>query len=338
MSRRARHGRGRYRTLACAGSGADVCGRVSGLAIGSDSVVHVFDAFARELRSFHVDGRLSAVRGRRGGGPNEFEAVVALSLAPDGSLWLVDAGNGRYARLQPDGTFQTVRRPIGTYNLPWLGGWDAHGSFYDQAAVVSDTRSTPVLVRMSAPGTPIDTVRLPAIPLRQPGLGSMSFPLPFAPGQLWAFDASGRIWTALSTSYLLTAIALSGDTVAIIRRDHARRPLGPVQRDSVTQYVRSLSSRFGVQVSNDMIPDVAPLVRWISVDDLGFVWVCATGLDPCTAVDVFDPRGDYIDSVALPVSASGRVVVRRNLIAYPAHGEYDTPLIIIGEIAGRHRP
>jgi hypothetical protein len=79
------------------GDGPDVLGSISALAISSDGVVHIFDGFARQLRSFHVDGRVIASRGRRGGGPNEFEAVVAISVAPDESLWLVDVGNGRYA-------------------------------------------------------------------------------------------------------------------------------------------------------------------------------------------------------------------------------------------------
>jgi hypothetical protein len=317
------------------GSGPDVFGRVAALAIGSDGVVHVFDGFARQLRSFDLDGRLIAVRGRRGGGPNEFEGVVGMSLAPDESLWLVDAGNGRYARLQPDGAFETVRRPIATYELPWLGGWDAQRGFYDQASALIENRYTPVLVRMAQPGTPGDTLRLPAILLRQPGLGSMSFPLPFAPRQLWAFDPAGRIWTGLNTRYELTAINFAGDTVAVVRRGRERLRLGPAQRDSVSRYVRSLTGRFGVQVSDDMIPEAAPLIQWISIDDRGFLWVCATGLSPCGTVDVFAPHGAYQGAFALPVPASGAVVVRGNTIAFAALGPDDTPMVIIGFIAGR---
>src|SRR5690606_11108886 len=115
--------------------------------------------------------------GRRGAGQREFEDVVGLAWAPDGALWLADAGNGRYARPGPDGGLETVRRPVPMYDLPRLGGWDEQGSFYDEAAVATDAHVRSVLPRVASPGVPVDTLILPAAKLPVPRLGQISFPL-----------------------------------------------------------------------------------------------------------------------------------------------------------------
>lgn len=320
------------------GEGADVFGRIAGLDLGADGTTYVYDGFAREIRIFDSSGRNVTTVGGRGAGPQELESVVGIAMAPDGQVWLVDAGNSRYVRLAADGLLETVRRPIAVYTLPWLGGWDRDGYFHDQASVLREDRTASVLVRMSQPGTVRDSTELPVADLRQPGMGSMAFPLPFAPRQLWAFDPAGRIWTAIDTAYVLTAVDLVGDTVAVVRRSHERVPLSPAHRDSVRTYADNLRSRFGVDVPAAMIPTVAPVLRWITIDDSGCMWVCATGLDSCDVVDVFDPLGVYLGTVDLPVPATGRLVVRGNFAAYSAEGPSTEPVVVVGQIEGRQRP
>jgi hypothetical protein len=317
------------------GDGPDVFGRIASVALGADGTIYVFDRFARELRVFDDTGRSIGVYGRRGGGPEEFEAVIGMDFAPDGALWLVDAGNGRYARFE-GGRIETVRRPIGTYIQPWLGGWEIDGSFYDQASVVQHESVNEILVRMNQPGSPVDSLGLPTIPLRQPRLGSMSFPLPFAPRQLWAFDARGLVWTALSNEYILAAVSLAtGDTLISIKRVHHQQPLGREQRDSVHSYASSLKSRFGVHVTDDMLPLWMPVLRWMVADDRGHLWVCATGPEPCDILDVFDPGGVFLGSVSLPSAATSRPAVRGDRILLPVEGRFGEPVILLGRISGR---
>lgn len=173
--------------------------------------------------------------------------MVGLAWAPDGALWLADAGNGRYARPGPDGGLETVRRPVPMYDLPWLGGWDEQGSFYDEAAVATDAHVRSVLPRVASPGVPVDTLILPAAKLPVPRLGQISFPLPFAPRQIFAFDRSGQDLGRPRSEYRLAALDLKGDTVMVVerprqaaarRRAVAGRGGGPVGRAGHADRVR----------------------------------------------------------------------------------------------------
>lgn len=82
----------------------------------------MFDATGAHVRTI----------GRRGGGPGEFMQPVAVHVAPDGHLWVVDVGNVRIS--VPD----TAGRHVGGMLIPtrfkmtpWLGGgFDGDGRFY----------------------------------------------------------------------------------------------------------------------------------------------------------------------------------------------------------------
>ena len=313
------------------GEGPEVFGRIGAVQLDGEGRVYVMDNHARELRVFDDRGAHVATIGRRGAGPQEFEYVAGLAWAPDGALWLVDAGNGRYTRLGPDGKLETVRRPVAVYHLPWLGGWDEEGSFYDQA-VTADADARSVLVKMAPPGVPVDTLILPTAKLAMPRFGSMSFPLPFAPRQLFAFDRSGRIWVALSSEYRLTALDLKGDTLLVVQRPREPDRLTAAQRDSIRKYVAQLKGRFGVEVRSEMIPERAPILKWMVADDAGRLWVCATGLSPCETLDVIGKDGRPLAVVRLPAAAEGRPAVRGTRIAYAAEGPQGEPIVLVGEV------
>jgi len=213
-----------------------------------------------------------------------------------------------------------------------LGGWDEQGSFYDEAAVTTDADARSVLVRMAPPGVPVDTVVLPEARLPVPRLGSISFPLPFAPRQLFAFDRSGRIWVGLSSEYRLTALDLKGDTVLVVERPREPAPLTTAQRDSIRRYIGQLRGRFGVEVRSEMIPERAPILKWMVADDAGRLWVCATGLSPCETLDVIGWDGRPLAVVRLPAAAEGRPAVRGTRIAYAVEGPQGEPIVLLGEI------
>jgi hypothetical protein len=318
------------------GSGPEVFGGSGAIDIDSAGKVVVWDAMARELRTFGPAGEHVGTVGRRGAGPQEFEDVIGMARAPDGSLWLVDAGNARYARVSGGKVEQTAARPVATFDVPWLGGFDAAGNLYDQASVPVGTEYAGRLIRMRPPGAPSDSLPLAGAPGRAPSMGGMTFPLPFAPRRLWAFDPRGFLVTAVSDQYALTVLDLDGDTAMVVERPVERRRLPPRQQDSVRRYVRELQGRFGVTVEPGMAPAWESVLRWIAVDDAGFLWVCATGLEPCGVLDVFQPDGRYLGAVRLPSPVTwGKPAVRGSTIAYASEGPEGAPIVLVADILGR---
>ena len=102
------------------GDGPDVFGSITALAADAEGRIHLFDGQSYELRTFGPDGSFISRFGRRGGGPGEFQHVIGISLAPDGTLWVIDGQNARYTVLQGDEVVATYRR--GAWH------WARHGS------------------------------------------------------------------------------------------------------------------------------------------------------------------------------------------------------------------
>lgn len=70
----------------------------------TDSAVYVLDRGEPRVAAFSAsDGRLLWLRGRRGGGPQEFRHPTAVEVAASGAILVADAENARIERLGPDG-------------------------------------------------------------------------------------------------------------------------------------------------------------------------------------------------------------------------------------------
>ncbi|HEX9621586.1 MAG TPA: hypothetical protein VF989_15685, partial [Polyangiaceae bacterium] len=52
--------------------------------------------------------------------PAAFDRPSALSVAPDGAVWVVEGGSGRLYRMN-DGTSTHVPHPVGTGRAVWVG-------------------------------------------------------------------------------------------------------------------------------------------------------------------------------------------------------------------------
>ncbi|MCB2016448.1 MAG: 6-bladed beta-propeller [Hydrogenophaga sp.] len=86
--------------------------------------VHVYDAGGRRL----------AVIGRRGEGPGEFNLPTDAAVAPDGTLWVLDAGNFRVQAFEQNGNplrrFGSVGSGLGQFARPRGLAVDAQGLVY----------------------------------------------------------------------------------------------------------------------------------------------------------------------------------------------------------------
>jgi len=279
----------------------DVFGSIAALAVDAGGRIHVFDGQSYELRTFGPDGSFIARFGRRGGGPGEFQHVIGISPAPDGTLWVIDGQNARYTVLRGDEVVATYRRGAGVYTVPWVGG---HGGEYLYDVVrIPGGEPEEVLVRVNAEGVATDTFPVPIESIETPRVGSITLPLPFAPRQLRAFDPAGGVWTANSHAYALLRIGPGGDTLQVITRAVAARPLTAAESDSVARYIRTLREELGVDVRDALVPRIAPLLRRITVADDGSIWVTLADPPPNspegTRFDIFEPGGRRVAELTL---------------------------------------
>ncbi len=317
------------------GTGAKVFGSIGLLEVDSTGKLYLFDTQADELRIISNDGDHLRTLGRSGAGPNEFQNVIGMQFAPNGDLWLVDATNARYTRVRNDEVVDSFRRPATLYKLPWLGGFDVSGSFYDQVTENIDGKSVDVLLKVQANDSTTEKFPLPMVDMRSPRIGTMEFPLPFAPKMLRSWDTKGAVWTAVSSEYRIALVGKDGDTAAVVSREFKPLELTANQRDSVDKYVRNLEAQFPMVVvaPQSRASNVSPL-RWFFVDDESYLWVCATGLARCSELDVFDPKLRWLGTVSLPIEImdSPRPLVRGDMFYAVIEGESGEPQLYKGRI------
>lgn len=91
--------------------GAGLWVRPTGVAVSADGAqVHLVDtggvdSDAHRVHSYDGQGRLLRSLGRRGDAPGEFNLPVDAAMGPDGTLWVLDAGNFRVQAFDAEGRF-----------------------------------------------------------------------------------------------------------------------------------------------------------------------------------------------------------------------------------------
>lgn len=317
------------------GEGLETLGGISAVEVDDDGNIVLFDPLANELRIFSPDGLPQRSIGGAGQGPGEFQSVLGISYAPDGELWIVDGRNLRYTVLSQERELEHFPRSSRTGSRPWVGGFDQQGRFFDQLTEVVDQALADFLIHVDADGQTVERFAIPRIDIARPQVGpGMSMTLPFSPSVIRAWDPTGGVWQALSAEYRITRVLLGGDTAMVLMREFEPTPLHPSQRDSLSAAIQSLESQFGVNVDSEMRPEVSPILRWLTPDDEGRLWVCATGLDPCTELDVFDRSGYFLGRVQMPEALADvpLPLIRDGRIYAAIEGEFGEPQLWVGRI------
>lgn len=92
------------------------------------------DNAQHRISVFDAEGRRISVIGKRGAGAGEFNLPLAIERAPDGGLFVVDAGNFRVQQLSADGapvlSFGKPGRYPGQFGHPKDLALDAEGNIY----------------------------------------------------------------------------------------------------------------------------------------------------------------------------------------------------------------
>ncbi|MBI4519464.1 MAG: hypothetical protein HY701_01390 [Gemmatimonadetes bacterium] len=264
--------------------GRDLIADIAGVAQDAAGRVWVADRLVAEIVVFGRDGSLLFRMGRPGNGPGEFALPCCLTFDGEGRLWVLDAGNSRYAVFAPGDSgatplfsvpapseAQALRRPI---------TFDATGRVFD---VRLGAESGATRYRLDSLGVALDTIVLAPWPpdsldIRPLGTGGAIFWVwpPFGPEDLIAFGPRGDHARAISRSYAVTWYDADGEVVTVLRDERARSPaLTAEQRREADRQIHEEASRVGMLAMElgPLMPFRHQVLAALFFDRAGRLWV-----------------------------------------------------------------
>lgn len=328
------------------------------VAVADDGSVLVSESGQGQIKVFGPDGSLQRTIGRRGSGPNEYQAAF---IAVRGDTLLVqDPMSSRFSRvLWRTGEFLTQMVSVCCYWTPL--GVDASGHAWvysiNRAPDSTFTHSQGFLRIPATPG-PVDTLwayerkGLPKPPFWEIRAGNqvqMAMAIPFQPRAVFAPDAAGRLLTGWSGEYSIRESTNGRDTVALFGRTWTPDPVAAAEKQRLVDvYVeRQLRSRGPVDEATyrkamdpTMIPDQRPAYVLLHVDRSGRRWVELESADSTRkSFDVFARDGRWLDTVHVPrslwPSESYRTAWGSDRVVVSQEGEDGRPLLRVFRIEAR---
>lgn len=288
-----------------------------------------------------LDGRGRLVRrlGRSGGGPGEFQFPTAIGVAPDGAVWVADAGKGAIVRFDSSGA-----------DLPEL---PSRGLRLIQrlvpvavdAAVVSATGADSVqLAHVTLAGS----VRLHSapLPLKRPvdwsSCGLMRHETEPLLSPRFAWGSNGHV-----TAYSEGAAA----AVAILdRQDRTRRyerpgrptpsSLAAVRAylgDSITILVGRTPCSIAIDrvAAEAGVAPVIPAYSSVLVAPNDEIWAIRhTPLGARSAADIYSVSGGYLGTVTLGKGRPVAFLSTGEVVSIDSD-ESDVPMIVVSEVLRR---
>lgn len=326
---------------------------VMGMDVDSRGNVYVGDA--NSVVELAPDGKLLRRIGREGNGPGEFQRVNVVRLLPGDSLFVFDAGATRVTVFGPGADRAAYTVDVGTRNLLfpyWASPVPA------QRALVAAYRSAyGATVDGSPRGKQSEFLRLlngdaslrrdsvlsfpeyEAIPLMSGGQTRGELFNPF--GRHMLLQAAGdRVYTAWTGDWKIDVHSVSGEKLGTIVPSVSAnpRPITSAEMDSVIGtmtipgFGRATIERAMAGAGNK----TWPLLRDMVVDDVGHVWLAATGLrgEPVHWIG-FDEHGARVGAFDLPENVTIRVL--RNHVAYGVRlDENDVPHVVVYDLQPAH--
>jgi hypothetical protein len=297
-------------------------GRVADALRLSDGTVLVADEQAKEIRAFDAQGRHLRTMGRAGGGPGEFQGLMALHLLAGDTVAAYDYQGPRISFFAPSGTLvrSVTLQPLDGKVPPRPLGFLADGRMVvtqlynpEFRPSTKPTRDTVTLAVYSAAGA--QAASLGRVPGNESvtvtgGSGSntlmMSETPPFALSTSFAVRGSGLL-VGDPVRYELVERRPDGAVARLIRRAGAREPVTQADRDAVMERRREglddprFRQLHEQLIKNTTFPEHKPFFTALGADPAGNTWVQRAS-DPGAATpwDVFDADGRWLGTVETP--------------------------------------
>lgn len=312
------------------GQDAYILGDVAGMDVAPDGSVYLYDRQVPALRKYSADGEFVATFGREGGGPGEYkQSDGGLRVLPDGRVLLRDPGNGRI----------TVYSSGGEY----LDTWPLRGGFFTSRPLYVDTAGTAytqvwgrngdesyaALLPFAPDGTSGDSMMTPEWDVEELALTytsesmSITYGIPFGPGEQWTFSPMGYFVGGVSTDYSFDVFRTEGP-VTRIQRVSEPVPVAGAEKDAVRLGIIRQFQRYSAdwKWNGPSVPDTKPPFHHIAAGRDGRIWVrlyqpgyLAETADPDdpdavdewsepVVWDVFEPDGTYLGQVHAPEGLS----------------------------------
>ncbi|MDE2781991.1 MAG: hypothetical protein OXK77_03465 [Gemmatimonadota bacterium] len=295
------------------GPGPDAFGYLHGLVALDGGGFAILDSQAQELRVFGADGAHIATHGRSGQGPGEFADANGLMLGPGERLWVPDARNGRMSVFDPeDGFIESFPFADGNFNATW------NGAMVDGSRIYRPWRTgNRALLRVfDLTMTQVDSLPLPGDgpedeefdPSDQPGAfyqemggGYMAYSIPFYAQEVRYIDGRGVFWSSRDgdPAYRIKRWQPGGDTTLIVETRRPPVPVPTVERDSVIDMMRRMTSNMGVgEWDWSRVPTVRPAVEDIFASYEGNLWVRTPAPDGGVLFDVYSRDGAHLGTTS----------------------------------------
>lgn len=290
------------------GNGPEVLGRIGALAEDAGGRIWALESADQVFKVFGPDGRFIRTVGRKGGGPGEMRQVAGVAVTSDGRLMVVDPQGARVSVFDTAGAFlRSFPVSGGFVIMPWPGGLDKAGYFYNVVPRPSPEGFAFALVRHDTAMTPLDTL----IPPRQGRQeffehrtrdGSMRATVPFTPSVRWRFTRAGDFWAVQTGTYELFRQSARGDTIRKVTKPFQAVPVTAADKDEALKGFKWFTDQGG-KVDASRIPGVKPAVEDFLVAEDGYLWVNPVVADTSAqgrTLEIFDPEGRFLGVLRLP--------------------------------------
>ncbi len=337
--------------LRISGNGASeqsMLGKVTALDVDRQGGIYLYDTMLRVLRAYSVDGRLLRQFGRVGEGPGEFRNVLGLAVLVDGRIAVRDAA--RVLVFNADD--ETVAAwPVGAGIMlpaPDVLVADTVGGVFTVVPAGVEAHDGALLFRqaylhLDQSGTVTDSIAKPISPDLPPPS------TPFSVRRLVTLSPEGAFVSAVSDRYEIELREPDGGIRRIVRDGQSPVDL---QSDELSAH-RSFFDEIARRNPEDRrveMPTTKPLLRTLRIARDGRIWaqvhapaVVAPGApgaeSPLEARndwkepevwDVFDPDGDFLGRIELPLGASA-LAMRDEFIWGTVPDENDVPSVVRSE-------
>jgi hypothetical protein len=339
---------------------------IGGIRELNDGRVLVSDALEEAL--YVLDSGLQGAEqiSRKGQGPDEYRQPDGLFSWPGDSVLMVDLGNGRMTVIGADygfgRTIPVVQQEAMGLQIIIPQGVDGRGHLYYQPRGDGVIRDSADIVRWepeaAGAAEPVVRIKLADVTERTSGGGNEVRqevrPVPLSPEDGWAVGVDGAVAVVRAGDYHVDWVRPDGSVVSGPPVPWKPVPVKAADKEAWAEDLAANGMMMMVTNDNGQMnarmrrgggrepevdqfewPDVKPPFDpgSVRVDPMGYAWVerhVPAGDRP--VLDVFDPAGGLVASVAIPLRSSLRgfgdgslYVTRRDDLGFQWLERYDRP-------------